>query len=178
LGDNLFLAKEKLSPGSGINSVFNSRSSIFLRLKRFKSREFFSNVLRERKMEHFFKTGINVYPAKNHYSNAETVSISHHGPNNIRPRGQQKFLRSFLQKATPRRAAGGPELSYFNPVKPVGGEMRVPPRVMKEESEFITRTGGEREKVHPPGIDLSRLTDQVYRMLERKITNERQRRGW
>jgi len=45
-------------------------------------------------------------------------------------------------------------------------------------NETISTHPGKTQVFSPPEVDLHRLTDQVYRMLEKKIKIERERRGW
>ncbi|MCX6581403.1 MAG: hypothetical protein NT166_14615 [Candidatus Aminicenantes bacterium] len=45
-------------------------------------------------------------------------------------------------------------------------------------NETISTHPGKTQVFSPPEVDLHRLTDQVYRMLEKKIKMERERRGW
>ena len=45
-------------------------------------------------------------------------------------------------------------------------------------NETISTHPGKTQVFSPPEVDIHRLTDQVYRMLEKKIKIERERRGW
>jgi len=42
----------------------------------------------------------------------------------------------------------------------------------------VSRTNPAKPFSDTGGVDIPRLTDQVYRMLERKIRTEKERRGW
>jgi hypothetical protein len=88
----------------------------------------------------------------------------------------------------------GPSLEYFNPAR-----MSRPPSAPEAPLEDIGRkavpgmTPGDTDhltqesknvSIHPDSqgisrqMNLNQLTDRVYRMLERKIRMERERRGW
>jgi hypothetical protein len=45
-------------------------------------------------------------------------------------------------------------------------------------NETVSTHPGKTQVFSPPEVDLHRLTDQVYLMLEKKIKTERERRGW
>jgi hypothetical protein len=81
-------------------------------------------------------------------------------------------------------------LTFFNPLQRVGNDLEK--SITINDMSSVNNTSGvrginnssldsirnvEMEKAKPM-IDVGQLTEQVYRMLERKIGTERQRRGW
>jgi hypothetical protein len=85
-----------------------------------------------------------------------------------------------------------PSLTYFRPIKTHAPE-REPSRLADDDikktaftrdringiqGENISRTYGSPAVSRQQDIDLNQLTDQVYRLLERKIKIEKEMRGW
>ncbi|MCP5054821.1 MAG: hypothetical protein GY940_47085 [bacterium] len=83
------------------------------------------------------------------------------------------------------------QLAYFNPVRtpPPGDPGPVSSKVEKKAfqdnnltdntpAEPITAAHGSTGKARALDIDIHRLTDRVYHMLESKIRMEKERRGW
>lgn len=83
-------------------------------------------------------------------------------------------------------------LDYFTPAGPVRSERQYPLTdtgkngepageggpTARAAGEHIPAASGFKGGASPPGIGLHQLTDRVYRLLERKIKMERERRGW
>lgn len=108
--------------------------------------------------------------------------------------GNEKPGESSISRINgPQESGMVPEIRYFNPMRQVEKNVKQSLAALEQTGQSIKRTVDREDQVNlanerAPGrqlpvfpkvdINMNRLTDQVYRLLERKIKAEKERRGW